>query len=66
MQREAASPRNCATIFSIPHHHIRSAIKAGELVPRAVGRKSILIFDDVKAWIRTHPPTKTSRPKQPE
>lgn len=63
MQREAASPSECVRIFGVPHWIIRRAIANGELVPRTVGRKSLLIFDDVKAWIRSHPPTKSSRRK---
>lgn len=63
MQRETASPSECVRIFGIPHYLIRRAIANGELVPRAVGRKSILFLEDVRAWIRAHPPTKSSRAK---
>jgi hypothetical protein len=64
-ERRAASPRECATIYSIPHWRLRLAIKNGELVPRAIGRKSVLLFSKVEDWIEAHAPTKTSRPKKP-
>jgi hypothetical protein len=41
--------------------HIRNAIKAGELVPRAVGRCSILVAADLRDWLRSRPPTKSSK-----
>jgi hypothetical protein len=61
MEREAATPRACARVFSIPQHRIYAAIKAGELVAHAIGRKSILLFSDVRDWIRAHPSTKSSK-----
>ena len=56
----AASPRECARTFSIPHHQIRTAIRDGELVPHARGRRSVILFSDIEAWIRSWPRTKSS------
>ncbi len=61
MERQAASPHDCAKIFGIPYHQLRAAIAAKELCARAVGRHSVLLLDDVRLWIRSRPPTKSSR-----
>ncbi len=61
MDRQAASPRECAQIFGLPHHLLRAAIAAGELSPRACGRHSLLLLDDVRQWILSKPKTKSSR-----
>lgn len=64
MERRAANPRDCASIFGIPLWRLRAAIAAGELVPRAIGRKSFLLFTNIERWIESHPPTKSSRPNR--
>ena len=44
---------------------MRAAIKSVACEPpRAVGRRSLLLFSSVEAWLRSIPATKTSRPKR--
>ena len=59
--REAASPRETAKAFSLPEHHIRRWIREGRVVPRAVGRRSLLLFSEVRDVIAAMPPVKSSR-----
>jgi hypothetical protein len=52
----AASVKRTAAAFSIPVHHLRRAVAAGELQTYSSGgRTSLLIHDDVKAWLRSRP-----------
>jgi hypothetical protein len=59
--REAASPRETAKAFSLPEHHIRRWIREGRIVPRAVGRRSLVLFAEVRDVIAAMPPVKSSR-----
>lgn len=53
---QSASVRLTAAAFSIPVHHLRRAVALGELKTHCTGgRTALLIFDDVKEWIRQHP-----------
>jgi hypothetical protein len=64
MERRGASPSACSTAYGIPYWRIKKAIREGALVAHGVGRKSILLFSDVEQWIKSHPATSSSRPKQ--
>jgi excisionase family DNA binding protein len=63
-QRRAASPSACARAYGIPNWRVRKAIREGELTAFGVGRKSLLLFSDLEQWIKSHPPTKSSRPNK--
>lgn len=59
--REAAPVRDACKYFSIAEHRLRLWIKAGLITPRAVGRRSVILFDELREVIRSCPPTKSSR-----
>jgi hypothetical protein len=58
----ALSPRETAIQFSIPHHVVRRLVREGLLVSHAVGRRSVILTNDVVEYIRTRPAT--TRPKR--
>jgi excisionase family DNA binding protein len=49
-----------AKAVSIPERHLRAAIKSGELNPRAVGRRSVLLISELEQWLKNRPRTKSS------
>lgn len=55
--QQAASVRATALAFSIPVLHLRTSINNGDLQRYGTGqgRQSLLIFEDVRAWLRRHP-----------
>ena len=58
----AASVKMTAAAFSIPVRHLRCAVAAGELQTYSSGgRTSLLIHDDVKAWLRSRPALRQSK-----
>ncbi len=59
----AASPRAICALYSIPAYKLRAAIGAGELVPRAMGCRSLLLFSAVERWLESQPPTKSRKRK---
>jgi hypothetical protein len=59
--REAAGVRESAKIFGIAEHRLRVFIKQGLVTPRAVGRRSIVLFDELREAIRSQAPTRSSR-----
>jgi hypothetical protein len=63
MERRGGSPREVSALYGIPYHHVKLACRTGLLVPRKFGRRSVLTFTSVEAWIDSQPPTKSSRPK---
>ncbi len=44
MQTRGASPCAAATAFGLGQHHLRRLIREGAVTPRAIGRRSIVIF----------------------
>jgi excisionase family DNA binding protein len=66
MDRLAYSPAQAARLLGIDDDHIRRAIADGALVARAIGRRSLIWRDDLKAWFRTRAPTKSSRVRDNE
>jgi ABC-type enterochelin transport system substrate-binding protein len=53
---QSASVRATARAFSIPPRALYRALTAGELQAFCPsGRRAVLIFDDVRAWLREHP-----------
>jgi hypothetical protein len=63
-QQRGASVLAAARAYGIPHHAMRRIIREGYVVPRALGRRSIVIFSELEAYLKTLPPTKSSRPDQ--
>jgi hypothetical protein len=61
-QQRGASVLAAARAYGIPHHRMRAIIREGYVVPRALGRRSIVIFSELEAYLKTLPPTKSSRP----
>jgi Helix-turn-helix domain len=59
--REAAGVRESAEIFGLAEHRLRRWIAEGRIVPRACGRRSVILFDELRELIRSMPPTKSSR-----
>ena len=62
MDREAASVAKAAKIFGIQPRHLHAAIVRGELHAAATGVSEIVLFDDIKSWLRGRSATK--RPRQ--
>ncbi len=61
MTQRGASPRAAATAYGIGQHHIRRLIREGAITPRAVGRRSIILFSELEAALRAMPRTKSSK-----
>jgi hypothetical protein len=61
MQTRGASPRAAATAYGIGQHHIRRLIREGVITPRAVGRRSIILFSELEEALRALPRTKSSK-----
>jgi hypothetical protein len=61
MTQRGASPRAAATAFGIGQHHLRRLIREGAVTPRAVGRRSIILFSELEAALRAMPRTKSSK-----
>jgi len=61
MTQRGASPRAAATAFGLGQHHLRRLIREGAVTPRAVGRRSIVLFSELEAALRALPPTKSSK-----
>ena len=64
MTKLGFTPRETCRAFSISHNALRLAVKNGELTTYGIGRKSILLADDVVRWIRRHKPTSSSKPQE--
>jgi len=62
MTQRGASPRVAAAAYGLSRHHIYALIRAGKITPRAVGRRSIILFDELEAAIRSMPRTRSSKP----
>lgn len=61
MIQRGASPRAAATAYGIGQHHMRRLIREGVITPRAVGRRSIVLFSELEEAIRRLPPTRSSK-----
>lgn len=59
--RRGASPRATAQIYGLGQHHLRRLIAEGKIVPRAIGRRSIIIFSELEKVLAELPRTKSSR-----
>jgi hypothetical protein len=64
MQMRGASPRAAAISYGIGQHHLRRLIREGAVTPRAIGRRSIIIFSELEAALRNLPRTKSSKPNE--
>lgn len=62
IDQRGASVLVAARLYGLPHHAMRRFIREGHIVPRAVGRRSIVILSELEDFLKTLPPTKTSRP----
>jgi hypothetical protein len=60
MVQRGASPRAAATAYGIGQHHMRRLIREGAVTPRAIGRRSIVLFSEVEDALRNLPRTKSS------
>jgi hypothetical protein len=47
MTQRGASPRAAATAYGIGQHHMRRLIREGSVTPRAIGRRSIVLFSEL-------------------
>jgi hypothetical protein len=61
MTQRGASPRAAASAYGIGQHHLRRMIREGLVTPRAVGRRSIIIFSELEAALASMPRTKSSK-----
>jgi hypothetical protein len=61
METRGASPRAAARSYGIGQHHLRRLIREGAVTPRAVGRRSIILFSELEAALRTMPRTRSSK-----
>jgi hypothetical protein len=62
VQQRGAPVLAAARAYGLPHHAMRRIIREGHVTPRAVGRRSIVLFAELEAYLRSLPPTKSSRP----
>jgi hypothetical protein len=61
MTQRGASPRAAATAYGIGQHHMRRLIAEGRVVPRALGRRSIVLFSELEGALRQLPRTRSSK-----
>jgi hypothetical protein len=61
MQMRGASPRAAAISYGLGQHHLRKLIREGVITPRAVGRRSIILFSELEAALRAMPRTRSSK-----
>ena len=64
MERIAVSPAEAARLLGVDKAHLYAAIERGELVAVSIGRKSLIDIQDLRAWLKSRPATKSSRRKQ--
>lgn len=60
LQQRGASVLQAARAYGLPHHRMRAIVREGYVTPRAVGRRSIVLFSELEAYLKTLPPTKSS------
>jgi hypothetical protein len=53
----SAAARAC----NLPERHLRLAAQRGEIIPRASGRRSVLIVSELEEWLKNRPAPKSSR-----
>ncbi len=58
-QQRGAPVLATARIYGLPHHAIRRIIREGHVVPRAVGRRSIILFSEMDDYLKSLPKTKS-------
>lgn len=61
METRGASPRAAARSYGIGQHHLRRLIREGAVTPRAVGRRSIVLFSELEDALKKLPRTKSSK-----
>jgi hypothetical protein len=61
METRGASPRAAARSYGIGQHHLRRLIREGAVTPRAVGRRSIILFSELEDALRKLRRTKSSK-----
>jgi len=58
----ALSPDEVAKrLGGISRQRVYAAIRSGHLIARACGRRSLIDIQDVRDWLRSLPPTKSSK-----
>jgi hypothetical protein len=57
----AVSVRNAAKLIGVRPYHITKACRAGDLVPRKCGVKSLIAVADLERWFASLPPTPSSK-----
>lgn len=62
MTQRGASPRAAARAYGLSDHYLRRMIREGRVTSHAAGRRSIVLFSELEAYLRGLPPTKSSRP----
>jgi hypothetical protein len=61
MVQRGASPRAAAISYGIGQHHMRRLIREGAVTPRAIGRRSIVLFSELEEALRNLPRTRSSK-----
>jgi hypothetical protein len=61
MTQRGASPRAAAAAYGLGQHHLRRLIREGAVTPRAVGRRSIVLFSELEAALKKLPRTRSSK-----
>jgi hypothetical protein len=61
--QRGASVLVAARAYGLPHHAMRRIVKESHVIPRAVGRRSIVLFSELETYLKSLPPTKSSRPR---
>ena len=59
----AASPREIARIFSVGPAKVYEAIRGGYVDSHRLGRKSLILVSDFEQYIRSLPPTRSTKPE---
>ena len=56
-EQQAAPMRAASKLFGVSYSHMLRAEKRGELTAYGTGegRCSVVLFEDVRAWLRQHP-----------
>ena len=56
----STSVRDVAALTSLSEYEIRNAINKGDLPARKVGRRLVILTDDLRAWLEALEPARTA------
>ena len=56
----STSVRDAAALTSLSEYEIRNAINKGDLPARKVGRRLVILTDDLRAWLEALEPARTA------